>query len=106
MTKLADRQKTSGEKKGRLQKDGRYVEVTIGFTGYKKPPVSSEIGFRNAALQKDEAMDLILRLVKKIVHKNKGIMRFDIDERKPHTFVSLLFPVERRRILYYPKPNP
>jgi nitrogen-specific signal transduction histidine kinase len=106
LTKLADRQKIAGEKKGPLHKDDRFVEVLFGFTGYKKPMVNLEAGFRNTALQRDEAMDLILRLVKEIVQKNKGIMRFDIDERKPKTFVSLLFPVERRRIVYYPKPNP
>ena len=106
LTKVYDHQKTSGDKKGGVQKDGRYVEVMIGFTVYKKPLVSPEMGFRNVALQRDEAMDLILRLVKKIVQKNKGIMRFDIDERKPQTFISLIFPVERRKIVYYPKPNP
>ena len=106
LTKVYDRQKTGGDKKGGLQKDGRYVEVMVGFTSYNKPPVSPEMGFRNAAVQRDEAMDLIMRLVKKIVQKNMGVMRFDIDERKPQTFISLIFPVERRKIVYYPKANP
>ena len=105
LTKVYDRQKMGGDKKGGLQKDGRYVEVLVGFTGYAKPPVSPEAGFRNAALQRDEAMDLVLRLVKKIVQKNMGVMRFDIDEKKPQTFISLIFPVERRKIVYYPKAN-
>jgi nitrogen-specific signal transduction histidine kinase len=103
LTKMFDHQKTTGDKKGLSQKDGRYVEVLIGFTGYKKPVVSLETGFRHTALQRDEGMDLILRLVKEIIQKNKGIIRFDIDEKKPRTFISLLFPVERRKIVYYPK---
>ena len=105
LTKVYDRQKTGGDKKGAIQKDGRYVEVMVGFTGYNKPPVSPDMGFRNAALQRDEAMDLILRLVKKIVQKNMGVMRFDIDEKKPQTFISLIFPVERRKIVSYPRAN-
>ena len=106
LTKMFDHHKTTGDKKGLSQKDGRYVEVLIGFTGYKKPVVSLETGFKRTALQRDEAMDLILRLVKEIIQKNKGIMRFDIDEKKPQTFISLLFPVERRKIVYYPKASP
>jgi nitrogen-specific signal transduction histidine kinase len=106
LTKVYERHKPGGDKKGELQKDGRYVEVMVGFTGYKKPPSSLEMRLRNAALERDEAMDLVLRLVKKIVQKNLGIMRFDIDERKPQTLISLIFPVERRKIVYYPKANP
>ena len=106
LTKVSDRQKTGGDKKGPPEKEGRYVEVLVGFTGYNKPTVYLEVGFRNAALQRDEAMDLILRLVKEIVQKNKGVMRFDIDERKPQTLISLLLPVERRRSSIIPRPIP
>ena len=103
LTKLFDHPKPIGDKKGVSQRDGKYLEVLIGFTGYKKPFITLEPGFRNSALQRDEAMDLVLRLVKEIVRKNQGIIQFDIDEKKPRTFVSLVFPVERRRIVYYPK---
>jgi nitrogen-specific signal transduction histidine kinase len=103
LTKLFDHPKTVGDKKGVSQKDGKYLEVLIGFTGYKKPFVALEPGFRDSALQRDEAMDLVLRLVKEIVRKNQGIIQFDIDEKKPRTFISLIFPVERRRVVYYPK---
>jgi len=103
LTKLSDHQKTGGEKRGPSQKEDRYVEVLVGFTGYKKPLVSFETGLRNTALQREEAMDLVLRLVKEIIQKNKGVMRLDIDEKKPKTFISLLFPIERRKVIYYPK---
>ncbi len=103
LTKLSDHQKAGGEKKGPFQKEERYVEILFGFTGYKKPPVSFEGGMKTTALRREEAMDLVLRLVKEIVQKNKGVMRFDIDEKKPKTFISLLFPIERRKVVYYPK---
>jgi len=81
------------------------VEVVFGFTGYKKPTATFKTELRNTSLQRDEAMDLILRLVKEIVQKNKGVMRFEIDEKRPTTFISLLLPMERRKIVYYPKAN-
>ncbi len=105
LTKLFDHPKAPVDKKGFFQKNGRYVEIMIGFTGYKKPVVSLESTFRNSPLHSDEAMDLILRLVKEIVQKNRGIMKFDVDEKKTRTFISLVFPVERRKIVYYPKSN-
>ena len=87
------------------QRKDLQVEVERLRQGYRKPAVAVEPGFRNSSLQRDEAMDLVLRLVKEIVHKNRGIIRFDIDEKKTRTFISLVFPVERRKIVYYPKPG-
>jgi len=106
VTRMFDRQDTPSDKKGGFQRDGRYVEVLVVFSGFKKPLVTFETAFQSAALQKDEAMDLILRLVKEIVQKNRGMMRFDIDEKKPQTFITLLFPIERRKIVSYPRANP
>ena len=77
----------------------------MALRAIKKPTATFKTEWRNTSLQRDEAMDLILRLVKEIVQKNKGVMRFEIDEKRPTTFISLLFPMERRKIVYYPKAN-
>ena len=37
-------------------------------------------------------MDLKLLLVKEIVRKNHGIMKFEVDEKKPRTQISLHLP--------------
>jgi hypothetical protein len=85
-----------------LQKDGRYIEISVVFTGYKKP---GQKGVGGQALQKEEPLDLILRFVKEVVQRNRGIMRFGVDEEKAKTFISLRFPVERRKVVYYPSVN-
>jgi hypothetical protein len=70
--------------------------------GYKKP---AEQGIGGATLQKGEPLDLILRFVKEVVQRNRGIMRIEADEKKAKTFISLRFPVERRKVVYYQSVN-
>jgi nitrogen-specific signal transduction histidine kinase len=67
----------------------------------KKPVEQFESVLGIPALQKEEAVELELRLVKEIIQKNQGMMRFEVNEKKPRTIVSLRFPIERRRLIYY-----
>ena len=53
------------------------------------------------SLQKDEALDLILRLVKEMVLRNQGMMKFETDEKKAKVIISLRLPVERRKVFFY-----
>jgi light-regulated signal transduction histidine kinase (bacteriophytochrome) len=85
-----------------FQKDGRYIEISVVFMGYKKP---GEKGIGGQGLQKEEPLDLILRFVKEVVQRNRGTMRIDVDEEKARTFISLRFPVERRKVVYYQSAN-
>jgi hypothetical protein len=75
--------------------------VVVVFTGYKKQGEQVDASFGAQATQKEEKMDLKLLLVKEIVRKNHGIMKFEVDEKKPRTQISLIFPIERRRVVYY-----
>jgi hypothetical protein len=70
--------------------------------GYKKP---AEQGIGGATLQKKEPLDLILRFVKEVVQRNQGMMKIEGDEKKAKTFISLRFPVERRKVVYYQSVN-
>lgn len=89
----------------RYQKDGTYVEILIVFTGYKKPVEQFENILGIHALQKEEAMELELRLIREIIQKNQGMMRFEVNEKKPRTLISLQFPIERRKLIYYQPGN-
>jgi len=87
-----------GEGPDLLKKDGRYIEISLGYMGFKKP---AEQGTGGMILQKEEPLDLILRFVKEVVQRNRGTMRIEADEKKSKTFISLRFPVERRKVVYY-----
>jgi nitrogen-specific signal transduction histidine kinase len=85
-----------------FEKDGKYIEIVIVFPGYKKP---SELGLGTPLPQKEEASDLILRFVKGVVLRNRGMIKIGADEKKTKTFISLRFPVERRKLVQYPSVN-
>jgi nitrogen-specific signal transduction histidine kinase len=106
LTKTFNIQKETGDQKNSLQKNGRYVEVLIVFTGYKKPIEQFETVLGIPGIQEEEAIEFELRLVKEIIQKNRGMMKFEFNEKKPRTLISLKFPIERRRLIYYQSPSP
>jgi nitrogen-specific signal transduction histidine kinase len=87
------------------QRSERYIEILIVFTGYRKPFEQFETVLGIPALQKEEAIELELRLIKDIIQKNQGMMKFEVNEKKPRTVISLKIPTERRKLIYYQPAN-
>ena len=58
-----------------------------------------------ASPHQEEAVELILKLAREIIEKNKGMMRYKVYEDKPMTFISLVLPVERRSVVHYLSPE-
>jgi hypothetical protein len=86
------------------QEDG-FIEILMVYTGYKKPTELPGSPSGISAHRKGRILDLALRLVDEIVQRNRGIMKFEEDEKKGKTTVSLRFPVERRKVVYYQQPS-
>ncbi|MEW6375337.1 MAG: sigma 54-interacting transcriptional regulator [Thermodesulfobacteriota bacterium] len=105
LTKSFDIQKETGNDRILVQKDGRYIEILIVFTGYKKPMEPFETVLGIPATQKESMIELELRLIKEIIQKNRGMMKFEVNEKKPRTLISLRFPIERRKVIYYQLTN-
>jgi nitrogen-specific signal transduction histidine kinase len=105
LTKSFDLQTEPANGKTVHQKNGGYVEILIVFTGYKKPVEQFETVLGISIGQKEEAVELELRLIKEIIQKNQGIMKFEVNEKKPRTIISLRFPIERRKLIYYQPGN-
>jgi nitrogen-specific signal transduction histidine kinase len=101
LTKSFNVQKQTGDDKSILQKDGRYIEILIVFTGYKKPVEQLESVLGIPTIKQEESIELELRLIKEIIEKNKGMIKLEINEKKPRTLISLKFPIERRKVIYY-----
>jgi hypothetical protein len=94
-TKTLTLQRETGDDEALARKEGKYVEILMVFTGYKKQTVGIP------AHQKEGILNLTLRLVDEIVQKNRGLMKFEEDEKKEKTTISLRFPVERRKVVFY-----
>jgi len=105
LTKSLSLQKGIGEDENLEEKDGRFVQIMIVFTGFKKPGEKFDSILGVPALQQEEAIELELRLVKEMIQKNRGVMTLDVNEKRPRTLISLKFPMERRKVIYYPSTN-
>lgn len=101
LTKSLRVQKGMGEDQALVQKDGRFVEILIVFTGFKKPVEKFDTILGVPALEQEEAIELELRLIKEMIQKNRGVMTFEVNEKRPRTLISLKFPMERRKVIYY-----
>jgi hypothetical protein len=86
-----------------LNEDGRYIEIKVFFTG---PERSSERLGENIVFHQEEPLDLILQMVKEVVRKNRGLMKFETDEKKGKTLISIRFLSERREMVYYQTTHP
>jgi hypothetical protein len=102
LTKSAGVQKETSKDQDLAQENGRYIEILIVFTGFKKSAEQFEAVLGIPAIQQEEAIELELRLIKEIIQKNHGVMKLEVNEKKPRTLISLLFPIERRKVVYYP----
>ncbi len=99
-TKHFTSQRDAGE-----NQEGRLIEILIVYSGYKKPAEQPGPPLGISPHQKEKILDLALRLVDEIVQRNRGMMKFEEDEKKGKTVVSLRFPVERRKVVYYQQPS-
>jgi len=102
LTKSFDLRTKKGGLQAVVQKDGRSIEVLIVFNGYRRlgEPYETVLGI--SSFQPREAVELELRLVQEIIHRNQGVMTFEVNEKKPRTLIALRFPVERRNVFTYP----
>jgi len=83
------------------KKNGRYIEILVAFTYYKKPMEQFGKELETPVPQKEVEPDLMLRLVDDIVDRNQGTIKVEFDETKAKRFISLKFPIERRKVVHY-----
>ncbi len=76
-----------------------FIEVAVGFFG-KLSDTKKNISMSTAPREQGTTK-LILRLVKEILQKNRGGMTLEFDPKKPRTLITLRFPIERRKVVYY-----
>jgi hypothetical protein len=86
-----------------LSKAGRYIEIKVFFTG---PDLGSKPFKEHPVFHKGDPFDLLLRLVKEVVRKNRGLMECERDEKKEKISLSVKFPCERRETVFFKPVHP
>ncbi len=103
LTRFFDIDALTSEEKRQLQKDGKYVEILVVSTSCEKSGEQVEfVPVVPVHPQQEDATELILKLAKEIIKKNRGMMRQKVYEDKRMTFISIILPIERRNVVRYP----
>ncbi len=107
LTRLLDPETLKGKEWDQLQKDGRYLEILVVSAGYEKEDEEADgiPGIASPHQEEEASAELILKLAREIIEKNRGMMRYKVYEDKPMTFISLVLPVERRSVVHYLSPE-
>jgi hypothetical protein len=95
-------EKETGGAEGLMKRDEKYIEISVYFAVRQ---TRGEPASGTGPVENEEASDILLRFVKEVVLRNHGTMKMRADEKRTKTFISLRFPVERRRVVYYPAMN-
>jgi two-component sensor histidine kinase len=105
LTKSLNTHKEIEPNKTLLDQERALIEIMMIFTSYKKSSESLKNVLGIPFPQEEEPIELELRLIKNIVQNNRGVMNLEVNEKKPRTIVSIKFPVERRKVIYYTLKN-
>jgi light-regulated signal transduction histidine kinase (bacteriophytochrome) len=101
LIKSFDFQNGTPGKKISPERNGGYIEAAVGFMGgQEQTQLLKDVSVKSTD-QKEETTKLILQLVKEILQKNRGSMTYEVDPKKPRTLITLRFPIERRKVVYY-----
>lgn len=101
LTRFFEAQENKEGGKVSLQSNGKYIEILIAFTGHEKGSDPLETVLVNQPAHREGMDDFILRLIEEIIKKNRGMIKFKVDDEKPITLISLILPIERRKMVHY-----
>lgn len=85
--------------------EGKSAEVSVIFDCYRKKSEPSMIQTPPMTTHKQETLDFELQLIDDMIKKHRGAMEFKVDYSKGKTLITLRFPTERRKIVYYSAVN-
>jgi len=101
-TKSLPLEKETGEAEGLFKRDGKQIEISVVFALRRRPDAPAS---ETAPISKKAAPDILLRFVKEVVLRNHGTMKVGADEKRTKSLISLRFPIERRKVVYYRSVN-
>jgi signal transduction histidine kinase len=78
-----------------------HIEISLVSTGNSITQDQSWQRLGIPGLPVDEPTDLPLLLIKEMVVRNRGRIKFETSEDRSRTMITLTLPVERRKVFYY-----
>jgi hypothetical protein len=90
------------ENQNELQKNEKYIEILIVASHHPDTQDSHGAQSEVPSRRNGGPLDLVLELVKTMTRKNRGAMIMKSYDDKAMIFVSLILPVERRKVIRFP----
>ncbi len=89
-------QEKEDERQPLLEQNTPWVEILMNFARHGSSTEEAKIilGMQEHQTNQDP-LDLILQLAKKMVDKNRGLMKFELSEEMNKSSISLLLPAEK-----------
>jgi len=78
-----------------------FIEVRVGFSKKRQMAPQQKDSLEISSAQKERTGNLLLYLVREILEKNRGMMTREVDQQSLRTTITLRFPMERRKVVYY-----
>jgi len=100
LIRSSDMPHETGAEKTLAENTRGYIEVMIGFHGGRNPVHPAENLSETPGDQKEGMADLILKLAKEILQRNHGMM-VETNGKRSEALITLRFPIERRKVVYY-----
>ncbi|HUL21051.1 MAG TPA: hypothetical protein VLZ10_06330 [Thermodesulfobacteriota bacterium] len=95
-------EKGAGEAEGLFKREGEHIRISVIFVVHHR---RGEPTLGTGIIQKGDVPDILLRFVREVVLRNHGIMKMGTNPERTKIIISLRFPVERRRVVYYQSMN-
>jgi len=83
------------------QRGTKCVEIVIASGDYEKPSKQTGVPLKTRTAHNEGERSWILPLVDEIVQKNRGSLKLSGDSESRLRMVSLILPIERRKVVYY-----
>ena len=101
MLRTSDRQKVGTNTRALAETKGGFIEVRVSFSKNRQKSVQQNDPSGIPSAQKEGTLNLLLDLVREILEKNHGMLSREVDEQSLRTTITLRFPTERRKVVYY-----
>ena len=101
LTKSVELPEAPNEDKGVFKRGGRCIQIGMNFTGMRNSMAEAGKRFEPPPTREEVLSNLVYRLVDRIVKKNQGMITCAADEKGTNYAISVTFPADRRKIVYY-----
>ena len=103
LTRLYDHTEGNGQERNGLDKNAEYIEILV-VSSHSEKRKGVPVGVSRD--HDGTGAHLMLELAREVIRKSHGVMRVKSYDQEAMTFISLVLPVDRRKVFQFPPLEP